>query len=431
MSGFFSGLANIRKPDVIWNQGPLPSQSLPSPWNASTDARINYNSTLLGEITPYTYGTPSHLQDQTAYWAIPHKVPKIIPELRLPEARENNGYFILSHSVDGGDVAFSLRVDRVAGTIDRMHTFDKMELGHTVDPQINLQTVNYLLAGIQRYWNKPQQQNWQQFMVDCNFLPSATAAKASFTVKDAIRFITDVARPFGVVIGSEKQGGQHEGSTKPVTYPVNFIATMAVCGRIENVTNMWREHDMSNGDELIFHLEYLPIATMDNSLEYVLNHWRKNLVRQTFDWDSKEGKNFGWQLVPAIYSNHARKNLKEGYDYRENGYWHICRTQQMRAAEITQKMEKEAKVQACYHDDSRFMRGGLLEVTFEPVFVRHKKLSLLQNVQTHTTTAVMARPRITEARVIDSLPDPEPAPSRRRRRIHVPSAPPDAEVIAS
>ena len=42
MSGFFSDLSGIRKPEVIMNMGPLPSQSLPSPYNAHTDAKINY-----------------------------------------------------------------------------------------------------------------------------------------------------------------------------------------------------------------------------------------------------------------------------------------------------------------------------------------------------------------------------------------------------
>ena len=54
MSGFFSDLSGIRKPEVIMNMGPLPSQSLPSPYNAHTDAKINYGSTLLGDVRPYT-----------------------------------------------------------------------------------------------------------------------------------------------------------------------------------------------------------------------------------------------------------------------------------------------------------------------------------------------------------------------------------------
>ena len=64
--------------------------------------------------------------------------------------------------------------------------------------------------------------------------------------------------------------------------------------------------------------------------------------------------------------------MHENYDWRQHGYWHIARTQVMRAAEITQKLGNH--VQSCYCDDSRFTRGGLIEVTFEPTFVRYKKL---------------------------------------------------------
>jgi hypothetical protein len=421
MSGFFSDLAGIRKPEVIMNMGPLPSQSLPSPYNAHTDAKINYGSTLLGDVRPYTYGQPSHLQDQTAFYAVPHKVPKIVPELRLPEARNTDNTFLLSHGVDDGDVAFTIRVDRVASTIDRMHTFDRMELSHTVDPQINLATVNYLLAGIQRYWNQPERVKWQQFMVDIDFVKPATSARTDFTVQDAIRFITDVARPFGVVIGSEKQGGTHEGSLAPVTFAVNFITTLAVCGRVENVVHMWREHNISAGDDLIFKLEYLPICSADGSMEYVLNHWRKGMVRQRFDWDSK-GRNWGWQLVPAVCSAHPPRDMREGYDYREHGYWHIARTQVMRAAEITHKLEQQTKVQGCYYDDSRFMRGGLLEVTFEPVFVRHKKLKPHRIV----SRGILVVPPPVAAPPRDEPPSDPPLaiPERKRKKVRFAADPP-------
>ena len=57
MSGLFSDLyGNIRTPEVVMNQGPLPSGFLPA--NFTTDAQINYGSTLLGDVKPYAYGEP-------------------------------------------------------------------------------------------------------------------------------------------------------------------------------------------------------------------------------------------------------------------------------------------------------------------------------------------------------------------------------------
>jgi hypothetical protein len=357
MSSFFGDLyGNVRAPDVVMNQGPLPSAG-GLPGGFAPDAQINYGSTLLGDVKPYSYGEPAHLSDQTAYYAIPHKIQKIIPGLRLPDARDPEGTFMLAHGVDDGDVAFSLHLNRSAGTIDRMHAFERLELGRAVDPFVNLATVNFLLAGIQRFWNRPERSRWQQLMVDLDFSVPATSAKADFSVQDAIRFVSEVARPFGVVHGV--QGGQHEGSLAAATYPVSAIATLAVGGRIENLVNMWREHAISAGDDLTFRLEYLPIAARDGSIEFVLNHWRKGVVRQRFEHEALG--DYAWQLVPAIHSLHPPAEMHEGYDHREHGYWHVARSQVMKPPDGSKR---------CHQDDSCFLRGSLIEATFEPVFVR-------------------------------------------------------------
>lgn len=372
MAGLFSDLTNgIRKPDVVMNMGPLPSESgLPAGFNATTDARINYGSTLLGDISPYEYGAPGRIADQMSYVNIPHRIQKIVPELRLPEARDGNQTFLLSHAVDDGDVTFSLRVRRNAGTIDKLNTFERMELSHAVDPFVNLATVNYLLAGLQRNWNKPDSIKWQQFIVDTDFMPSLTQARSGFTIRHALRFIQEIARPFGVAHGSERQGGQHEGSGSAVTFPVNFITTLVVGGKVDNLVNMWREHDISAGDDLILHLAWLPICKQDNTMDYVLNHWRKGMIRQRFEHE-EGGVNFGWQLVPSIFNMHSPGVIREGYDWRQHGYWHVARTQIMKAREVTQILKQQTRVQGCYFDDGRFLRGSLLDVNFEPMFYRN------------------------------------------------------------
>ena len=371
MGDLFGDLrTNIRKPDVVMNMGPLPAAGgLPNGFNGTTDARINYNSTLLGDISPYEYGPPKRLANQTAYVNVPHKIQKIIPKLRLPDARDGMQTFSLSHAIDDGDVAFSLRVKRTAGTIEDMHTFERLELSNVVDPFVNLTTVNYLLAGIQRNWNRPEQLKWQQLIVDTDFMPSMARARTGFTVRNALHFIQEVARPFGVAHGSENQGGQHEGSHGPVVYPVNFITSLAVSGQVQNLVNAWRDYDLSAGDDLILRLAYCPIAKPDNSLEYVLNHWRKGVVRQRFDYEDG-GINHAWQLVPDVCTQYPPDEIREQYDWRQHGYWHVARTQIMKAKENTSKLERTQRIQPCYHDDSRLVRGSLLDVNFEPVFVR-------------------------------------------------------------
>ena len=117
MGDFFGNLyAGIRQPDVVMNNGPLPPTSgtgnHPAGINGTPDGRINFASTLLGDVSPYSYAEAERLSTQTAYLNIPHRVQRIIPSLDLPEAQpyEAGGrFFRLSHQVDDGDVAFVIR----------------------------------------------------------------------------------------------------------------------------------------------------------------------------------------------------------------------------------------------------------------------------------------------------------------------------------
>jgi hypothetical protein len=85
MSDFFAGVQGAKFPQVVMNSGPLPpSNGLPAPLHDTADARINYNSTLLGNLDPYAYGEPGYLSSQTSYVNTPHRIQKIIPPLRLP-----------------------------------------------------------------------------------------------------------------------------------------------------------------------------------------------------------------------------------------------------------------------------------------------------------------------------------------------------------
>lgn len=85
MSDFFAGIYGAKFPEVVMNSGPLPPQGgLPAPLHDTADARINYNSTLLGDLQPYAYGEPGYLSSQVSYVNQPHRIQKIIPPLRLP-----------------------------------------------------------------------------------------------------------------------------------------------------------------------------------------------------------------------------------------------------------------------------------------------------------------------------------------------------------
>ena len=151
MSDFFSGINNIRMPQVVMDQGPLPGMGgLPAPLHDTADARINYNSSLLGDIAPYAYGEPGFLSSQTAYLNIPHRIQKVIPTLYLPEPMDKSS-FRLCHPVDEGDLAFVMRLNRNSEICTGLSnkSLERAGLGNAIDPFINLATLNYLLAGLQ------------------------------------------------------------------------------------------------------------------------------------------------------------------------------------------------------------------------------------------------------------------------------------------
>jgi hypothetical protein len=156
-----------------------------------------------------------------------------------------------------------------------------------------------------------------------------------------------------------------------VTYPVNFISTFFVSGLTQNICNIWSQSNISAGDDLILKLEKLPISARDGSIKYHLNHWKKSTIIQQLRY-ADGGVNEAWQLVPAVLSTYTPARVVEGYDYRENGYWHICRSQVMfRNESSNDRRYTDAPNSGIYHDDRASMRGALIEATFEPTWVEH------------------------------------------------------------
>ena len=371
----FDGMSNVRKPDVIMNEGPLPGSAPPF----FPAARINYSSDLLGDISPYDYGKPTNLSDQTSYLNIPHKIAKIVPQLNLPNAN-SEGSFPLSHAVDVGDIGFVLRIDRRGSVVTNLAAFERLKLTRMIDPLVNIATVNYILAGFQRFWNNRDALNWQQLMVDLRYVEDAYAERGAFNVGDAIRFITEIARPWGIPHTSELQGGQHEGGASPITFPVNFISSFNVSGLTRNICNIWSQHNVSAGDDLILKLEKLPFAARDGGIKYHLNHWKKSVSIQQFRYEDG-GVNEGWQLVPSVLSTYTPSRIYDNYDYREHGYWHLLRTQVMSRCESSDDRRYEASNVGIYHDDRAVMRGALLEGTFEPTWIEYTRWMMPRGVR--------------------------------------------------
>ena len=342
--------------------------------NGDPDGRYNFNAGLLDGIQPYAYGQGRMGSDRN-YQQIPHRIQEIIPLLYLPHADSKIQDLVpLSHSVDMGDVAFILGTHRVQGVIfDRNLQLDSNISKSSLPSRnafVNLPTVNYLLAGLQRLENtKPfslgQKQrdvtSWGRLAQDLDYNPMD---------KDKAKQIITLLRtgfvPFGICAGSEDQGGQHETGFAPVQAAANHVTTMTVDGQNRDLVNLWRRNSLDAGDEIIFRLEYLPTQN------YTLNHYYKGIVHQMFP-DSKKC----WQLVPDVFRMTYNKNNYDGvprhicdymdYDYRLHGYWRIGQMFHSRARNDNPVHN--------YADDGVFLQGGLLHITFAPVWVQHEYLN--------------------------------------------------------
>lgn len=169
MSDFFSGIYGmVQPPQVVMNRGPLPpteSSGMPPGFNGTPDAKIDYSSTLLGDMDPYAYGGPGRLSTQAAYLNIPHVAQRIIPQINIPEPQPSirGGRFMsLNHQVDDGDVAFIVRAmfspfDLVADK----GKYNRQGILYAIDPVMNLASTNYILHGLQRYgFDRKEAKNW-------------------------------------------------------------------------------------------------------------------------------------------------------------------------------------------------------------------------------------------------------------------------------
>jgi len=374
MSEFFSGIYGARFPDVVFNSGPLPpSGGLPAPLHDTPDARINYNSTLLGDLTPYAYGEPGYQSSQSAFLNIPHRVQKIVPVLDLPTAKPGTkDTFDLSHPVDDSDVAFVLRLDRKSLFCSGLRnvSFSRAGLSTQVDALVNLATLNYILSGIQ-LGVRDTSDHWYELLHNADprcFPKDRDLDSVPMNITDLLHFVRFLATPFGVVRGSEKQGGQNEATQSPATWPVCFVATLVIDGKEGNVVNVWHHHNVHAGDDLVLRLKPVPLK------EYTLNHYYKRLTRAKWDTDRLGGSSVVWQLVPDVFTLDAESldeklmqklpiNFGEdlaGYAWQELGYWHIGRAQVMAGKHVHEEYY--------FNDMANQMKTHHLDMTFEPTW---------------------------------------------------------------
>ncbi|KAJ1469374.1 hypothetical protein T484DRAFT_1754519 [Baffinella frigidus] len=358
----------IRRPDVVINGAGgslLPNGGGGVRFPAS---RINeQQKALLSRVVPYQYGQGSGISvsDDIAYQTTPHKIQKIVPPILLPSSKSDIGSdnLLLSHGVDDGDLAFTIRATPCF--------FAKQNLPRTVDPIVNLATVNYILRGLQTKMGT-NSGNWALFLKSTGWpIGEPNRALIDFQAgryqhRNISMFVQDYIRPLGVVIGSEHQGGQHQGQYGgAVDYPVDYVVTILVDGLCDNMLNLWRRTEINAGDDLMLALcgcamQHHDIKTtgeggkpirsisvskgpMGNQFSvngggpginvqmytppaantlYVLNHWAKGTVQARF----LQSPNILYELVPTT-SSEIDEGSFLGDDRRNRGVWHIARSQ--------------------------------------------------------------------------------------------------------
>jgi hypothetical protein len=77
--------------------------------------------------------------------------------------------------------------------------------------------TKYVLAGLQRLWNRRDAHHRQRRTVDMRVVEDAYAERGPFTVRDALKYLADTAWQWGVS-PSELPGGQHVGASGPATF---------------------------------------------------------------------------------------------------------------------------------------------------------------------------------------------------------------------
>jgi hypothetical protein len=462
MGDFFADLrSGIQMPQVVMNQGPLPGSSgLPQPLHDTADGRINYNSSLLGNLTPYAYGEPGYLSSQTAYLNIPHKIQKIVPVVFLPEAKQGaTEFFDLSHPVDDGDLAFAMRLDRNSLFCTGLKNGDmrRAGLGTAVDPLINLATVNYILSGVQLGIPATVERLsggdlWSELLF--NLDPARFGKRQGFEGRnyatqpidfsDVLHIVRHCIRPFGITRGSERQGGQNEATSSPATWPVSFVVSITIDGKEANVMNLWHHLDLNAGDDLVLCLKLMPIRP------YTLNHYYKGVKRQS--WKTDGITKYVWQLVPntmhldgptkddedktmasrlqCVLPPFRQLRLRGGTTvailgttpWQDLGFWHIGRTQ---------VMTSRYGVEEYWHNDlANSLRTNHLDITLQPYFQtlpRHKPRGPVALHDTFDSFGGLAEDAEDGASPLALLGEDAWAADLRLERLQGPSPPPEAD----
>lgn len=323
MANLFSGMTGFVFPNTVTDMGPLPPLSTSGLQTEfqTPDGMINETNALLSNVDAYAYGPNSNRPStQTSYVNHPHRIQKVIPKIFLPAAEAGRGEtdIALEHALADGDLTFTLRMpkDMVVGPSEFCQARNLP--GRALAQLVNLATVNYLLWGLQvGRLNPGTNARWQEFFL------RLTQGKVNFLVRELSqaevwRFIETYLRPFGVMTGSDMQGGQHQGGENRVaTYPVDYVGSFLIDGLCIKLNNLWRHQNIAAGDDIGLVLTQTDASAGENCITHTLTSGsrahRHERTKSELPW---------WYLAPRVIA----------YEHLETPYIHIARSQAMYSA---------------------------------------------------------------------------------------------------
>jgi hypothetical protein len=283
--------------------------------------------------------------------AHPNKVALIIPKLFLPAPESDNfghGDTALEHSISDGDLVFSLKMGSDMSSFGSMYYMAPYGHAAKTVPLINLATANYILWGLQVGIRREKSIKWK------DFFSKLTNGKLSrypeeLSLKTVWNFIQTYILPFGVMHGSDLQGGQHEGNTNNIVThaAVDYVSSFAIEGKLLHVNNMWRDFDVHENDDLILALRKMEAPHSDVNF---------NLSSST--------RAFRSERVPVSNSWYfLRPEISEFRSFSDIPYIHIGRSQKHCS------MFTRGKDICCWDSRMCVVPGAPLQLTFEPGFV--------------------------------------------------------------
>ncbi len=264
-----------------------PAQSMFPP--GSFDAKANAPTQTLqagGSALNKLEGKPArHNEISQTQTNLRANITRLIVPISLPQPFGILGTRQVYRTFVSGDVVFALRATNAMLLAGNATPVTRHAIPHQMF-SINLQTLNYILINVQQaiyhqhaviLLNTEKDKSAKEWISYAHALEETGAVDVSRSfassryeadqgcVKSLVqqkkwvwRFIKNFTRIAGVYIGSEQQGGQHQGAPNPCSHnPTDFVGTLQTMGKYEKARNMWTtsSHNVGNGDLLGFTLK--------------------------------------------------------------------------------------------------------------------------------------------------------------------------------